>query len=145
MSEWLVAVLAALIGAGAALAGSVISARSTRAAGERQAEAALHTLRLTVEEQRATRVHDQRRQAYVRFLEAADAGARAGRAWEGQPTDRLDLERAYTVVLLEGPAEPAAAAGALMRCLRAQRVVLDEFDARREEFLAVARAALSRG
>ncbi|PAZ17264.1 hypothetical protein CLM62_03135 [Streptomyces sp. SA15] len=142
MSEWLVALFAALIGAGAALAGSLISARSTRAAGERQAEAALHTLRLSLEEQRAVRVLDQRRQTYVRFLEAADAVAVTRRTGEGQSSDLSDLQRAYGVLLLEGPAEPAAAAHALMEAFR-KHASLGELDTHRREFIESARTALS--
>ncbi|NEB05917.1 hypothetical protein [Streptomyces sp. SID13726] len=144
MNEWIVALSAALIGAGSALAGSVISARSTRAAGERQAEAALETLRLTIGEQRVARVHDQRRQAYVRFLEAADAVIETRRTGEGQAGDGTDLRRAYSVVLLEGPARPAEAAGALLARLR-QRSSLDDLDAGRSEFVESARAALATG
>ena len=95
MNEWLIALLAALIGAGAALGGSVISARSTREAGERQAAAALEALRLSTAEQWAARVHDQRRQAYVRFLEAVGAVAETRRTGEGRPGDRTDLQRAH--------------------------------------------------
>lgn len=144
MTEWLVALCAALIGAGAALAGSVISARGAREAGERQAEAALHTLRLTVAEQRAARLHDQRRQAYVRFLEAADAVLVTRRTGEGQPSDLPDLQRACGIVLLEGPEELAAAARALMELLRGRSASPDELDARREGFIEAARAALAR-
>ncbi|MEU6357717.1 hypothetical protein ABZ896_51930 [Streptomyces sp. NPDC047072] len=141
MTEWLVALLAAFVGAGAALAGSVIAARSTRAAGERQAEAALHALRLSVAEQRAARVHDQRRQAYVRFLEAADAVVVTRRTGEGQPGDVPDLHRAHSVVALEGPEGPAAAARVLMDRLRV-RSTPDELDAARDGFVEAARAAL---
>lgn len=142
MSEWLVVLSAAFIGAGAALAGSVISARSTRAAAARQTEAALHTVRLTFEEQRAVRVLDQRRQTYVRFLEAADAVAVTRRTGESQPNDLPDLQRACSVVLLEGPAEPAAAATVLMESLRGN-ASLGQLDVRRNEFIESARAALT--
>ncbi|MBC9725685.1 hypothetical protein [Streptomyces sp. TRM68367] len=142
MIDWLVALCAALIGAGAALAGSVISARSTRAAGERQADAALHTLRLSLAEQRTVRILDQRRQTYARFLEAADTVAVTRRTGEGQPTDLPDLQRAYSTVLLEGPEQPAGAASALLDSLRGQ-ASLDDIDARRNEFIESARSALS--
>ncbi|MGV9357421.1 hypothetical protein [Streptomyces misionensis] len=141
MNEWLIALLAALIGAGSALGGSVISARSTRAAGERQAEAALEALRLSVAEQRAGRLDDQRRQAYVRFLEAAGAVAETRRTGEGRPGDRTDLRRAHDLVLLEGPAEVAVAATALVDQVR-RGGRPDVLDTAREAFLEAARAAL---
>ncbi|MEW2621859.1 hypothetical protein [Streptomyces sp. NPDC048106] len=141
MNEWLIALLAALIGAGAALGGSVISARSTREAGQRQAAAALEALRLSTVEQRAARVHDQRRQAYVRFLEAAGAVTETRRTGEGRPGDRTDVRRAHDLVLLEGPAEVAAAATALMEQIRRDGRP-DALDRAREAFLHEARTAL---
>lgn len=141
MNEWLIALLAALIGAGAALGGSVISARSTREAGERQAAAALEALRLSTAEQRAARVHDQRRQAYVRFLEAVGAVAETRRTGEGRPGDRTDLQRAHDLVLLEGPGEVATAATALLEQVR-RDARPDALDRAREAFLEQARTAL---
>ncbi|AKJ14414.1 hypothetical protein ABB07_31485 [Streptomyces incarnatus] len=141
MNEWLIALSAALIGAGSALGGSVISARSTRAAGERQAEAALEALRLSAEEQRAARVHDQRRQAYVRFLDAVGAVTETRRTGAGRPDDRTDLQRALDVVQLEGPAEVAAAARALVDPVR-RDARPDALDGAREAFLEAARRAL---
>ncbi len=141
MNEWLIALLAALIGAGAALGGSVISARSTREAGERQAAAALEALRLSTAEQRAARVHDQRRQAYARFLESVGAVAETRRTGEGRPGDRTDLQRAHDLVLLEGPGEVATAATALLEQVR-RDARPDALDRAREAFLEQARTAL---
>ncbi|KUO18609.1 hypothetical protein [Streptomyces dysideae] len=97
---------------------------------------ALHTPRLTLAEQRTARVLDQRRHTCVRFQEAADA------ALVTRSTGP-DVQRAYSLVLPEGPAEPATAAHALMESLRRHASSLDELDACRREFIESARAALS--
>ncbi|MEV0640550.1 hypothetical protein AB0I77_37630 [Streptomyces sp. NPDC050619] len=144
MNEWLSVLSAALIGAGSALAGSLITGRSTREAGERQAAAAEQTMRLTLDEQRAARIHAQRREAYVGFLQAVNAVLVTRRTGEAQPSDLPDLERAYSVVLLEGPAGPADAARSLMALLP-RHPSLGELDAALGEFIEAARTASERG
>ncbi|MCT7353050.1 hypothetical protein N4P33_12820 [Streptomyces sp. 15-116A] len=149
MTEWGVG----LIAAGSALLGSLVTGWFTRSAGRRQAEAARHagdrqadavldTVRMTLEEQRATRLLDGRRQAYVRFLEAAEATALTLRTGEGQPADRSQLHRALAAVLLEGPPETACAAGELVTRLRGSYTV-DEVDEARRAFVEEAQKALA--
>ncbi|MFF3947401.1 hypothetical protein ACFYYN_21580 [Streptomyces sp. NPDC001902] len=83
MSEWGIA----LIVAGSALAGSLITgwltknagrrqAEAARHAGDRQADALLHTVQASLNEQRRARIEDQRRQAYTAFLKATEDVAR---------------------------------------------------------------------
>ncbi|MFD9398355.1 hypothetical protein ACFWA4_05980 [Streptomyces sp. NPDC060011] len=78
MSEWGIA----LIAAGSAVAGSIVTGWYTRSAGLRQAEAAKHagdrqadallrTVQDTLVEQRRARLEESRRDTYVEFLKAA--------------------------------------------------------------------------
>lgn len=148
MSDWGVA----LIAAGSALVGSLITGWLTRSAGERQAEAARHagdrqadalidTVRMSLVEQRAVRLLDLRRQTYVQFLEAAEAAILARRTGEGPANDRSALQRAFGAVQLEGPDEPARTAGELVNCLRGNHH-LDELAEARRNFINAARNAL---
>ncbi|GGZ89977.1 hypothetical protein ACFOOM_08635 [Streptomyces echinoruber] len=150
MREWGIALLAA----GSALLGSVVTGWFTRGAGHRQAEAARHagdrqadalleTVRLTLEEQRASRVHEARRQTYARFLEAVEAVLLARRTGEGQPTDRSALQRAFGTVLLEGPDDVARIARELMNLLGGSRS-LDDLERERRSFIEAAQRALGR-
>ncbi|MFF2412728.1 hypothetical protein [Streptomyces sp. NPDC058092] len=119
----------ALIAAGSAIAGSVATgwytrnagirqAEAARRAGERQADALIETVRMTLQEQATVRVLDIRRQTYVRFLEAAEAGILTERTGRGRGDDDALLERALGGVVLEGPAEVASAAQDLVDRLR---------------------------
>lgn len=125
MSDWGIA----LIAAGSALGGSVITGWYTRIAGGRQAEAARHagdrqadavldTVRMTLEEQRAVRVLDLRRRTYLGFLEAAETAILARRTGAGTEEERARLQRAFGAVLLEGPADVTRAAQELLDSLR---------------------------
>ncbi|MFE1381907.1 hypothetical protein ACFW6S_23515 [Streptomyces sp. NPDC058740] len=78
MSEWGIA----LIAAGSAVAGSVVTgffawkaghrqAEGAEAAGQAQAHALLHTVNITLREQRLVTAVQERRSAYARFLDAA--------------------------------------------------------------------------
>ncbi|RBM12659.1 hypothetical protein [Streptomyces sp. PT12] len=148
MGEWGVA----LIAAGSALAGSLVTGWFSRAAGSRQAEAARHagdrqadalleTVRMTLGEQRDARVQDVRRQTYVRFLEAAEGAILARRTGEGQASARAALHQALAAVDLEGPDAVAAAARGFVSGLRADEAPGDLGRAR-ETFAEAARAAL---
>lgn len=146
MSEWGIA----LIAAGSALAGSLVTGWFARSAGMRQAEAAqhagdrqadalLHTVRLTLQEQRAVRLLDLRRQTYVAFLEAAEAVALTSRTGIGP--GGAALQRAFGAVALEGPAEVARAAGEVVDRLRRDDSP-DDVERAKRTFVSAAQAAL---
>lgn len=148
MSEWAVA----LITAGSALGGGMITGWFTRAAarrqataarhaGDRQADALLETVRMTLQEQRAVRLLDQRRQTYVQFLEAAEAVVLSRRTGDRTASDRPVLQRALGTVQLEGPESVAHAARDLADALKGKGA-LDEVQTARSAFLAAARQAL---
>lgn len=150
MSEWGIA----LIAAGSAVAGSLVTgwfsrgasirqAEAARHAGDRQADAALDTVRRTLAEQRAVRVLDQRRESYVRFLAAADTATRAWRSGDGlSREERSALQRAHGAVLLEGPAEVAHVAERWVEHLGRVAVPPADIDRCRREFVAAAQEAL---
>jgi hypothetical protein len=143
----------ALIAAGSAIAGSVVTgwfayragnrqAEAARHAGDRQADAVLHTVRMTLEEQRAVRLLDLRRQTYVQFLEAAEVVILAHRTGEGLSAgDRAALQRASGAVALEGPHEVAQAARDLVNRLRTSPSA-DELGYARRSFIDAAHTAL---
>jgi hypothetical protein len=149
MSEWGVA----LIAASSALAGSLITGWFTRSAGNRQADAARHagnrqadalldTVRMTMQEQRAVRLLDLRRQTYVQFLEAAEVAILTRSTGEGHANDHPTLQRAYGAVSLEGPPEVTARAKRLVeRLLRCQS--LDDLEDARLSFVEAAHGALT--
>ncbi|AXK34952.1 hypothetical protein DVA86_22210 [Streptomyces armeniacus] len=150
MGEWGIALVAAC----SAVAGSLVTGWFTRSAGSRQAAAARHagdrqadalldTVRMTLEEQRAVRTLDQRRQTYVRFLDAAETAILTRTTGEGHADDRAALQRAYGAVLLEGPDDAAGAARDLLGCLRGTATAsLDDLERARLAFVAAARTAL---
>jgi hypothetical protein len=148
MGEWGVA----LIAAGSALVGSLITgwftgsagtrqAAAARHAGDRQADALLETVRRTLAEQRAVRLLDLRRQTYVQFLEAAEAAILTRRTGEGQSSDRLALQRTFAAVLLEGPDGAARAARKMVDGLRVS-LPLDDLERARVGFIEAAQGAL---
>ncbi|MYS60032.1 MULTISPECIES: hypothetical protein [Streptomycetaceae] len=150
MGEWGVA----LIAAGSALAGSLITgwftgragssqAAAARHAGDRQADALLDTVRATLGEQRTIRLLDLRRQTYVQFLHAAESAILTLRAGEGEGNDRLALQRAFSAVLLEGPSEVARAARKMVDALRAD-LSWDDLESARAGFVEAARVALQK-
>lgn len=153
MSEWAIA----LIAAGSAIGGSVVTGWYTRGAGIKQAEAARHagdrqadalldTVRMTLHEGADVRVLDLRRQTYVHFLEAAEAAIVANRTGIGSGIspagDVANLQRALVGVTLEGPAEVSQAARELVDRLR-RHVPPDDVEHAKADFLAEARAALN--
>ncbi|MGW8378378.1 hypothetical protein [Streptomyces sp. ODS28] len=120
MNDW----ATALIAAGSAIAGSVVTgwytrsagfrqAAAARHAGDRQADAVLESVRMTLRAEADQRALALRRQTYADFLAAAEAKIR-----RGQADDDVALQRALGGVLLEGPAEATAAAQHLVDCLR---------------------------
>ncbi|WP_405610643.1 hypothetical protein OG292_07580 [Streptomyces sp. NBC_01511] len=148
MSEWGIA----LIAAGAALTGSLVTgwytrstgirqAEAARHAGDRQADALLHTVRLTLGEQRSVRVLDLRRQTYVDFIAAAEVVMLTGRTGIGAADDGPALQRAFGAVALEGPDTVTRAAGELVDGLRLNRT-MDELEGAKRDFVASARSAL---
>ncbi|MFI6585666.1 hypothetical protein [Embleya sp. NPDC050493] len=161
MSEWGLA----LVGAGSALAGGVITgwfarsagarqaaaarhagerqAEAARHAGERQADALLDTVRTTLDEQRTVRVMEIRRQTYVQFLEAAEIVLLSHRTGAGSATDFPTLQRAFGAVQLEGPADVVRTARELVEGLRAGRP-FDDLERARMSFVEAARVALGR-
>lgn len=125
MSEWGVALIAAC----SAIAGSVVTgwytrsagirqAAAARHAGERQADALLESVRMTLHAESGQREFALRRQTYADFLGAAEARILTERNGRGQADDDVLLQRALGGVLLEGPPEAAAAAQRLVDCLR---------------------------
>ncbi|WP_424637699.1 hypothetical protein [Embleya sp. AB8] len=150
----------ALIAAGSALAGGLITGWFTRAAGLRQADAARHagdrqadalldTVRSTLaeqrtalDEQRVERLLDLRRQTYLRLLEAADSVSVGQRTGAGSPQDLPALQRALTAVQLEGPAEVTRAAGTLVDTVR-RSASPDDLERARQDLIAAARIALA--
>ncbi|MFI7008621.1 hypothetical protein [Streptomyces sp. NPDC050145] len=149
MSEWAVA----LIAAGAALAGSVVTgwygrsagirqAEAARHAGERQADALLASVRLTLSGEARLRAQELRRRTYTEFLAAADDRLLAERTGRGQGGDEAALHRAAGAVELEGPDEVAGAARALVAALRRHASPDDLRDAKRQ-FTEAARTALA--
>lgn len=151
MNEWGIA----LIAAGSALAGSLVTgwfsrsagirqAEAARHAGDRQADAALDTVRLTLREQRAVRVLDLRRQTYVAFLEAAEAAMLAGRTGIAMGGDSSALQRAFGAVTLEGPADVTRAAAEVVEGLRHGQSQ-DRVESAKSDFVSAARTALDPG
>ncbi|MEK8170634.1 hypothetical protein NKH77_16735 [Streptomyces sp. M19] len=124
MSDWGIA----LIAAGSAIAGSVVTGWYTRSAGirqaaarhagDRQADAVLESVGMTLRAESDHREFTRRRQTYAEFLGAAEARILTERTGRGQADDDVRLQRALGGVLLEGPPEAAAAAQHLVDCLR---------------------------
>ncbi len=148
MSEWVIA----LITAAAAIAGGAVTgwfgrsagirqAEAARLAGERQADAMLDTVRMTLREQASVRVLDLRRQTYVRFLDAAERAVTAARTGVGGDPGAVTLSSALAEVALEGPSEVHRAACGIVDGLRGQARP-DELEDAREHFVAEARRAL---
>jgi hypothetical protein len=149
MSEWGIA----LIAAGSAVAGSLVTgwysrgagieqAQAARHAGDRQADALLETVRATLAEQAAARVLDLRRQTYVRFLDAAETLLAAGGSGAGRPQDAAEFQRALAAVTLEGPAEVARAAGEVSARMR-RHDRPDDIEGAKQDFVTMARDALA--
>ncbi|MFE5589197.1 hypothetical protein [Streptomyces sp. NPDC056549] len=111
MSEWGIA----LIAAGSAVLGSIVTgffawkaghrqASAAEAAGQAQAAALISTVQATLDEQRRARVVEQRRQVYAQMLTE-------GTALESDPhLERAPMAEAFSLVRLEGPVEVAVAA-----------------------------------
>ncbi|MFF2655585.1 hypothetical protein [Streptomyces sp. NPDC058045] len=141
MSEWGVA----LVAAGAALAGSAVTgwytrnaglrqADAARHAGDRQADALLESVRMTLWAEREGRSQEARRRIYAQFLGAAEERVLAERTGRARAdTDPAALERALSEVVLEGPPEVADAARRVVDALRRHpgpdelRTVVGEF------------------
>ncbi|MFF6966041.1 hypothetical protein ACFY9G_22095 [Streptomyces anthocyanicus] len=119
----------ALIAAGSAVLGSLVTGWLTRSAGlrqaeaakhagDRQADAALHIMQATLDEQRRARREDRRRQTYVEFLKTVDelvSGATADQA-----VAVAAVLQASTKVTIEGPRPVVRAASDLMESARAR-------------------------
>jgi hypothetical protein len=137
MSDWGVA----LIAAGSAIAGSVVTgwltrsaglrqaaaaqlageeqAAAARHAGEQQAAAVLKTVQQTLEAQARSQQLEAKREVYVAFLQAAQALAEDRKRARGALDETLldDAQRAYQVLRLEGPANVAAQGHFLMEAI----------------------------
>lgn len=151
MSDWGIALIAAC----SAIAGSVVTgwyarsagirqAAAARHAGDRQAEALLESVRMTLHAESGHREFTVRRQAYAEFLGAAEARILAERTGRGQAEDDVLLQRALGGVLLEGPAEAAAAAQHLVDCLRRHERP-DELKRAKLDFVSVAQECCQPG
>ncbi|MFI9719773.1 hypothetical protein ACIHFE_08970 [Streptomyces sp. NPDC052396] len=121
----------ALIAAGSALAGSLVTGWFSRSAA-----------RMMLLDQRRVRGLEQRRQSYLRFLEAVEVRLLTRWTGEGQGSDRFELQRALGAVLLEGPSEVVRAAREMERRLRGEGTP-DGLEGAREEFVRAARRALA--
>ncbi|MGH3240181.1 MAG: hypothetical protein ACRDNL_07355 [Spirillospora sp.] len=150
MADWGIA----LIAAGSALGGSMITGWYARVAGKRQAEAARHagdrqadalldTVRMTLAEQRAVRVLDGRRQTYLRFLEAAEISILTRTTWEKAEGERLALQRALGALVLEGPSGVTRAARDLVELLHRESGSPDDLEKAKSLFVEKAQAALN--
>ncbi|MEB8335929.1 hypothetical protein [Streptomyces endophyticus] len=150
MSDWGVA----LIAAGSAIAGSVVTGWYGRSAGLRQAEAARHSgdrqadalltsVRMTLgaDEQRAAR--EARRGTYAEFLGAAESGIVAARTGLGTAEDEPRLYRALSALTLEAPPTVADAAHHVVDALR-RHDTQDDLRHAKESFVAAAREDLNR-
>ncbi|MEU3401373.1 hypothetical protein [Streptomyces filamentosus] len=160
MSEWGIA----LIAAGSAILGSIVTgffawkaghrqAAAAEAAGQAQAQALISTVQATLDEQRRVRASDRRRQVYAQFLAAVDEATLA--AYPGSGHDALAagarLFQAQGAVDLEGPADmPEAAYNAshavsLLRTARGpvmEAEMSDQISQARAAFVQAARAAI---
>ncbi|MFE0726044.1 MULTISPECIES: hypothetical protein [Streptomyces] len=131
----------ALIAAGAALAGSALTGWFTIAAGRRQAAAAryagdeqaravIDTVNRTLDEQRAARVEEARRQVYTQFLMAFNETLNLLKPSNPQSARRSGLEKVhalYSLVDLEGPEDVRAAASAVREALLDVAELLDDY------------------
>lgn len=149
MSEWGIA----LIAAGSAIAGSVVTgwygrsagvrqAQAARHAGDRQADALLESVRLTVRAEAELRSLALRRQTYAEFLAAAEARILTERSGRGRPDDEVLLQTSLGGVVLEGPAEVAAAARHVVDCLRRHESP-DDLNRAKLAFIEAARDAVN--
>ncbi|MEU6979605.1 hypothetical protein [Streptomyces sp. NPDC046371] len=156
MGEWKIA----LIAAGAAILGSLVTgffawlaghrqAAGAEAAGTAQANALIATVQATLQEQRRSRLLEQRRQAYVQFLTGADEGNQAaGRPFVSRRELTPRMAEGLAALQLEGPQAVADAGDTYVRTIldaasngrspneNAVRVA-------RHEFLCAARDALN--
>ncbi|GAA2880754.1 hypothetical protein [Streptomyces mexicanus] len=143
----------ALITAGAAIAGSVVTgwysrsagarqAEAARHAGDRQAEALLESVRMTLQGADIQRAVALRQQVYAEFLGAAEARILAERTGRSNGDPELPLQRAYAGVVLEGPPEAAAAAGAFLESLR-RHDTLDDLHRAKTNFITEAQRAVT--
>ncbi|SEE59744.1 hypothetical protein [Streptomyces sp. TLI_105] len=107
MSEWGIA----LIAAGSAILGSIVTgwfawkaghrqATAAEAAGQAQAAALISTVQATLNEQRRARTEERRRRAYAEFLSLGDEW-RETKAEE----DGTRMLTAYGLVEIEGPVD----------------------------------------
>ncbi|MFI1726886.1 hypothetical protein [Streptomyces sp. NPDC020489] len=111
-------------------------AEAARHAGDRQADALLESVRLTIQSEQVQRSLAQRRQIYVEFLGAAEARALTERTGKGGSDDEALLQRTLSAVVLEGPPGVAAAARHLVDCLRRHELP-DDVDRAKSAFVAV--------
>ncbi|GGL98131.1 MULTISPECIES: hypothetical protein [Micromonospora] len=119
----------ALITSLATLTAAGLTGLVTALTVRRQVAGQLAAVREDRAEQRALRREQVRRDAYVGFLAACDRAYRrldrgwlgAGAAGDDGPYPALRaLDEAYNLVLLEGPARVAEAAGAVVRSVNAE-------------------------
>ncbi|NUP30658.1 MAG: hypothetical protein HOU01_02955 [Streptomycetaceae bacterium] len=143
----------ALIAAGSAVAGGAVTgwlslragrgqADAARHAGDRQADAVITSVRMTLADQRETRAQEQRRKIYEQFLDATGLWATGVSAANGIDS-RAAGERAFTSVLLEGPPDVVETAAEMLRMLRLGHADPTTFDQAKSRFVDAARVALA--
>ena len=135
----------ALIAAGAAVAGGLVTGGFTHVAGVRRADAVLEAVLTAFRDQRTARELELRRGAYADFLAAAEVLVLTRRTRVGDASDLPALRRAFAAVLLAGPPETGGAARELVDLLGTGHGSLDQVEARREAFVTAARQALLTG
>ena len=145
MSGQAVALTPELITGGTAIVVGLITGWFARSAGVRQAEATRESARKTLDEQRALRVLDSRRQTYARLIETAETVVQARMRGEDGEHHRTALRGALSVVELEGPDDVAAAARDLVAHLGTEGFSsLEDIERARRTFIDTARTALAR-
>lgn len=147
MSEWGIA----LIAAGSAILGSIVTgffawkaghrqAAAAEAAGREQAAALISTVQATLDEQRRAQTNERQRKAYAEFLVAGDACVESR-----DEEDKPRLLAAFGLVEIEGPTAATDRAAEYMSVIHGyvtvgSRELSDVFDARLAYVDAVRRA-----
>ncbi|MEU5919754.1 hypothetical protein [Streptomyces sp. NPDC047141] len=157
MSEWGIA----LIAAGSAILGSIVTgffawkaghrqAAAAESAGQAQAAALISTVQATLDEQHRARAVDRRLEVYKAFLTAADESRRPSAAGAQDGADPR-LTEAFSALQLVAPTPVAEAAGryffAVLSSLNSRdpderRTLTSEAKQHRGEFMAAARGTL---
>jgi hypothetical protein len=146
MSGWEIA----LVAAGSAIAGGLVTGWFTRpggkqallVAGDPQADALAKAVQMAVREHRALQMFEVRRRTYMQFIQAAESVCWKRTTGGASPADRLALHQALAAVELEGPPDVADAAREIVDRSRKDQS-LDELDDAKLNFISTAHGVLS--